>query len=160
MKTFSLNTEEDMARFGATLAPRLAAGDCLLLSGPVGAGKSVLARAIVQTRLAALGRAEDVPSPTFTLVQTYDLDKVQIWHSDLYRLSSLEELFELGLEEAFSDQITLVEWAERLGPLAPAGALSVSIAPAADDSRRLSLEWSEPKWDSKLHGLGQHRAEA
>ena len=95
----------------------LRAGDCVLLEGPIGAGKTHFCRALIRARL---GREEDVPSPTFTLVQTYDAD-VEIWHADLYRLSHPDEALELGLEDAFASAICLVEWPERLGELCAAG---------------------------------------
>jgi tRNA threonylcarbamoyladenosine biosynthesis protein TsaE len=121
--TFSLPDPAATDRLGAWLAGHLRAGDCVLLSGPIGAGKSHLARALIRARL---GRFEDVPSPTFTLVQTYQAD-VEIWHADLYRLSHPDEVLELGLEEAFAHAICLIEWPDRLGKLAPRTALSVTL---------------------------------
>ena len=112
------------ARLGQWFATRLQAGDCLLLEGQIGAGKSHFARAFIQARL---GRAEDVPSPTFTLVQTYQAD-IEIWHADLYRLSHPDEVLELGLEEAFDSAICLIEWPDRLGSLLPKGALRLRFA--------------------------------
>jgi tRNA threonylcarbamoyladenosine biosynthesis protein TsaE len=117
-------------RLGAWFAEHLQAGDCLLLSGPIGAGKSHLSRALIRARL---GRFEDVPSPTFTLVQTYLAD-VEIWHADLYRLSHPDEVLELGLDEAFSNAICLIEWPDRLGKLAPKGAISIDLS-AHDEGR-------------------------
>lgn len=107
------------AWLGQWFAARLQAGDCLLLDGQIGAGKSHFARAFIQARL---GRAEDVPSPTFTLVQSYQAD-VEIWHADLYRLSHPDEVLELGLDEAFDSAICLIEWPDRLGSLLPKGAM-------------------------------------
>lgn len=112
-------------RLGVALAGLVRAGDTVLLHGPVGAGKTHLARALVQ---AILGREEHVPSPTFTLVQTYDTPRGEVWHADLYRLSHRDELTELGLEGALGRAICLVEWPERLGPLAPADALHVRLS--------------------------------
>ena len=112
------------ARLGQWFATRLQAGDCLLLEGQIGAGKSHFARAFIQARL---GRAEDVPSPTFTLVQSYQAD-VEIWHADLYRLSHPDEVLELGLEEAFDSAICLIEWPDRLGSLLPKGAMRLRFA--------------------------------
>lgn len=123
--TFYLPDETATARLGAWFALRLMAGDCVLLDGQIGAGKSHFARALIRARL---GRMEDVPSPTFTLVQTYDADP-EIWHADLYRLSHPDEVRELGLEEAFDTAICLVEWPDRLGLLAPANAIRISLAP-------------------------------
>lgn len=119
---------------GIWFAPRLRRGDCLLLEGPIGAGKSHFARALIQARL---GRAEDVPSPSFTLVQSYDAD-VELWHSDLYRLSQVDEVLELGLEQAFDAAITLIEWPDRLGKYAPADALRLRFA-VADHGRDLAI---------------------
>lgn len=118
-----LDSEEETTRFGAWWAGVAVAGDCLLLSGQIGAGKSHFARAFIRARL---GRAEDVPSPSFTLVQTYEAD-VEIWHSDLYRLSHPDEVLELGLEQAFATAICLVEWPDRLGALLPANAISIRL---------------------------------
>lgn len=130
-----LPDEAATTRLGALLAGQLAAGDCLLLSGPIGAGKSHLARALIQTRL---DRAEEVPSPSFTLVQTYEAEDVSIWHADLYRLSHPDEALELGLSEAFDTAITLVEWPDRLGTTAPTTALRLSLA-LEGEGRRAQL---------------------
>jgi tRNA threonylcarbamoyladenosine biosynthesis protein TsaE len=119
-----LPDETATERLGAWFAHYLAAGDCVLLSGQIGAGKSHFARALIRARL---GRMEDVPSPTFTLVQTYDSD-IEIWHADLYRLTNPDEVRELGLEDAFASAICLVEWPDRLGPLAPAGAIRIALS--------------------------------
>ncbi|OYU38049.1 MAG: tRNA (adenosine(37)-N6)-threonylcarbamoyltransferase complex ATPase subunit type 1 TsaE [Pseudorhodobacter sp. PARRP1] len=122
--TADLPSEDDTADLGRWLAPRLVAGDCVLLQGSIGAGKSHLARALIRARL---GRMEDIPSPTFTLVQTYLAD-VEIWHADLYRLSHPSEVDELGLEQAFSQAICLIEWPERLGQIAPANAIRIALS--------------------------------
>jgi tRNA threonylcarbamoyladenosine biosynthesis protein TsaE len=132
-----LPSEEDTTRLGTWLAPRLRAGDTVLLSGPIGAGKSQFARAVIRARL---GRAEDVPSPTFTLVQTYEAE-VEIWHSDLYRLSHPDEILELGLDEAFSSAICLVEWPDRLGALAPEDAISICLS-AQNEGRSATIDVS------------------
>ena len=100
----------------------------VLLEGPIGAGKSHLARALIRARL---GRMEDVPSPTFTLVQTYQAD-VEIWHADLYRLSHPDEVAELGLEDAFSHAICLIEWPDRLGRLTPANAIRIALSTSGE----------------------------
>jgi tRNA threonylcarbamoyladenosine biosynthesis protein TsaE len=122
------------------LAARLAAlarpGDALLLEGPLGAGKSALARAFLR---AATGDAGlEVPSPTFTLVQSYDLPGgAAAHHFDLYRLAGPDGLLELGWDEARAG-IVLVEWPERLGRLSPAGALRVALAPGPHEEARLA----------------------
>lgn len=119
------------ARLGQWFAAHLRAGDCLLLEGQIGAGKSHFARAFIQARL---GRAEDVPSPTFTLVQSYQAD-VEIWHADLYRLSHPDEVLELGLDEAFDSAICLIEWPDRLGSLLPKGAMRLRFMPEGEGRR-------------------------
>ncbi|MEY4982959.1 MAG: hypothetical protein RIR62_1225 [Pseudomonadota bacterium] len=130
--SFPLPSDEETARLGAWFAARLGAGDCLALSGPIGAGKSHLARALIRARLG--NPAEDVPSPTFTLVQTYAGDP-DIWHADLYRLTHPDEVLELGLEEAFATAITLVEWPERMGAALPADAIRLTLVPVGDARR-------------------------
>lgn len=142
--TIPLPSPEATAAFARRLAPRLKAGDTLLLEGPIGAGKSHFARAVIQTRLAAAGRVEDVPSPTYTLVQTYEDDLSEIWHADLYRLTDPGEVEELGLTEAFIQAICLVEWPDRLASLAPKSALTLSFATGEDDDAR-SLTITGPR---------------
>lgn len=140
--------------FGTALAPRLSPGDTLALRGDLGAGKSVLARAIVQARLAATGLWEEVPSPTFTLVQTYLAGGVEIWHSDLYRLGLPEEADELGLADAFETAICLVEWPDRLGDDLPATALDLTLAQGRHaDERILTLDWRAGDWAPRLAGI-------
>jgi len=139
------------AALAATLAPALAPGDVILLAGEVGAGKTHFARSLIA---ASLERPEDIPSPTFTLVQSYPGRQGEIWHADLYRLSGLSEIEELGLPQAFSEAICLVEWPDRLGPLAPDDALTLALAPGDDPDRRaLSLDWRAPRWDRLVTGL-------
>ena len=144
---------EQTADLAAALAPLLTGGDTLLLSGEIGAGKTHFARALIAARLALLGRTEEIPSPTFTLVQTYDADTVEIWHADLYRLHGPADIGELGLEDAFATAICLVEWPDRLGPLAPSDALSVAIE-AQGDARRVTLTGAAERWATRLGALG------
>jgi tRNA threonylcarbamoyladenosine biosynthesis protein TsaE len=131
----------------ARLAALLRAGDAVLLEGPLGAGKSEFARAVL--RAAAGDAALEVPSPTFTLVQSYDLPAGPAHHFDLYRLDGPQGLDELGWEEA-REGIVLVEWPDRLGALAPEDALRIALAPLAqDDARRARLSG----WDARLMAL-------
>lgn len=127
-----LPSDEDTARLGVALAGLMLPGDVLLLTGAIGAGKTHLCRALIR---AALGRTEDVPSPTFTLVQTYDAGEYEIWHSDLYRLTHPDEVLELGLDAAFATAVCLVEWPDRLGRLAPPGAIRLTLQPEAEGRR-------------------------
>lgn len=159
-RTITAPTETATAAFARRLAPVLGPGDTLLLSGPIGAGKTHFARALIQERLAAAGRAEDVPSPTFTLVQTYDDGKTEIWHADLYRLTDPGDLWELGLDEAFDTAICLIEWPDRLGVAAPRGALWIDIATGDADGRRLSLSSDAPAWRARIDAALAERADA
>lgn len=154
-KSLKLETLDRTYRVADILARRLSAGDAIYLKGPVGAGKTEVARRIIQSMQAAEGVAEDVPSPTFTLVQTYQAGDLEIWHADLYRLSTLDELHELGLFEAMDTALVLIEWPERMGALLPAGGLTLDIGLDHDDRRTLRLEWSDPKWDSVVKELEQ-----
>lgn len=145
---------EATAFFACRLGRDLGPGDVILLSGPVGAGKSLFARALIQSRLALLGRHEEVPSPTYTLVQTYDLGTYEIYHADLYRLGDADECDELGLFDAFDSAVCLVEWPERLGRATPEGALHLTLTPAGD-TRMLSLASNNPRWRRRLACLEQ-----
>ena len=130
----SLPDEGATEQLGTTLAGRLRIGDVVGLAGPLGAGKTTLARAIM--RAAADDRRLIVPSPTFTLVEVYDTPRGPYWHFDLYRLETPEQVYELGWEEALADGISLVEWPERLGPLLPKH-LSVTLEIDGDGRRAL-----------------------
>jgi tRNA threonylcarbamoyladenosine biosynthesis protein TsaE len=148
MLSLSFPTAEVTTRHAQSLARVLNAGDVILLSGEVGAGKTHFARALIQSLLET---PEDVPSPTFTLVQTYETPKGEIWHADLYRLSSTQEIEELGLTEAFDHAICLVEWPDRLGALMPENALHLHLEDGADENaRHATLRWTDDKWKDKL----------
>ncbi len=123
-RLIQLPDEAATARLAAAISDVLQPGDTVLLSGEIGAGKSAFARALIRSRM---GPNEDVPSPTFTLVQTYETPDAEIWHCDLYRLTDPQEVLELGLEDAFAAAICLIEWPDRLGDLAPQNALSMAF---------------------------------
>jgi len=131
------------------LAPLLRAGDVVALSGELGAGKTFFARAAIQ----ALGGPEDVPSPTFTLVQTYDLVPVPVWHFDLYRLARPEHAHELDIEDAFADAISLIEWPERLGSLLPEDRLDIHLAFGATEDERIVTISGGASWRERLKDL-------
>jgi tRNA threonylcarbamoyladenosine biosynthesis protein TsaE len=138
------------------LAGRLAAearlGDVIALAGELGAGKTSFARAFVR----ALGVAEEVPSPTFTLVQTYDTSRGTVWHFDLYRLARPDDAYELGLEEALGDGITLIEWPERLGSLLPRERLDIRLAMGATPEGRQAILRAAPSWTARLAKVAKH----
>lgn len=137
LRRLHFTTPDATARFAEALAARLSPGDVILLEGPIGSGKTHFARTLIQSRLRTERRpVEDVPSPTFTLVQTYDVGDVEIWHADLYRLTHPDEVEELGLMEAFDEAICVVEWPDRLGELRPDDALTLVFTQAEDTTAR------------------------
>lgn len=120
-----LADEAATARLGAAIAGALRPGEAVCLSGPLGAGKSTLARALVR---ALTTPDEEVPSPTFTLVQFYEGARLNVAHFDLYRLSSPDEAYEIGLDEALEDGAAVIEWPERLEGRLPPDRLDIEIA--------------------------------
>ncbi|CAN7299778.1 tRNA (adenosine(37)-N6)-threonylcarbamoyltransferase complex ATPase subunit type 1 TsaE [Pararhizobium sp. LjRoot255] len=133
--TLFLKDEAATIQLGEDLALALKPGDCLALSGDLGAGKSTLARAFL--RAMADDETLEVPSPTFTLVQSYDL-RIPVSHFDLYRLADVSELDELGLDEALSDGICLVEWPENALSALPKTRLTATFS-HLDDGRRVTI---------------------
>jgi tRNA threonylcarbamoyladenosine biosynthesis protein TsaE len=130
-----LGTETDTARLGAAIGRELKVGEAVCLAGPLGAGKSTLARGLIR-HLA--GAEIEAPSPTFTLVQTYEAPRLTVSHFDLYRLESAEEVFELGFDEALDGGAVVVEWPDRLGRYLPADRLDVELT-FDGESRRARL---------------------
>lgn len=145
-----LQSPDQTANLSRRLGEVLGAGDTILLHGDVGAGKTHFARALIQSLLAS---PEDIPSPTFTLVQTYDgATGIEIWHADLYRLTDPSETDELGLSDAMEEAICLIEWPDRLGALKPSNALDITLRSTdVENHRILTATWSHPKWDEKLN---------
>src|ERR1700758_3595852 len=115
---------EATGRLGAAVAVALKPGEAVCLNGPLGAGKSTLARALVR---ALTTPDEEVPSPTFTLVQFYEGPRLRVAHFDLYRLSNPDEAYEIGLDEALDDGAAIIEWPERLAGRLPRDRLDVEI---------------------------------
>ena len=138
----------------AALARRLAAlsrpGDVIALSGDLGSGKTSFARAFIR----ALGSGgEEVPSPTFTLVQIYDVSDRTIWHFDLYRLARPDDVWELGLEEALADGVSLIEWPDRLGGVLPRERLDLALLPAGAPQARRAVLTPSPAWAARVAEL-------
>jgi tRNA threonylcarbamoyladenosine biosynthesis protein TsaE len=145
-----LSDEAATRHLGERLAHLARPGDVIFLSGTLGTGKSTLARAFVRALTAP---DEEVPSPTFTLVQTYDTEAGTIWHFDLYRLEKAEDAWELGIEEAFADGICLIEWPDRLGRLAPRRRLDLTLSPGAAETARTATLESHGQWDDRIGDL-------
>jgi tRNA threonylcarbamoyladenosine biosynthesis protein TsaE len=134
----------------AALAARIAAlavpGDIIALRGDLGTGKTAFARAFIQ----ACGNQDEVPSPTFTLVQIYDAGPTVIWHFDLYRIRAPEAAWELGIEDAFIAGISLIEWPERMGPLLPDRRLELGFAFGDEPgARRIGIDPGKG-WQARL----------
>lgn len=143
---------------GAALGATLSGGDVLCLSGPLGAGKSALARAALRQVLAADGRNEDIPSPTYTLVQTYETKALELRHADLHRLSDPEEIDELGLFETPDSAAVLIEWPERLGDHAPPRRLEIALSlpggrGAGAAGRRAEIRAHGSGWTAALDAI-------
>jgi len=134
-------------RLGGRIAALARPGDAILLEGPLGAGKTVLARAFLRTTTGE--PSLEVPSPSFTLVQTYETRLGPVHHYDLWRLDGPAALGELGWQDALSD-IVLVEWPDRLGPLRPPGALTIVLQPGPNDARRATLTG----WPERIEQIG------
>jgi len=151
--TLTLADDAATVRLGAALGVVLQVGDAVLLTGGLGAGKTALARAAILARLGAAGRVDEVPSPTFTLVQTYEAD-IPIWHADLYRLSGEEEVYELGLDEAFEDAAVFVEWPDRLGGAAPTRWLAIHFDfDRAGEGRIATIRQQGGGWSAALKAM-------
>ena len=150
--TIELASEAATQALAAEVARRARAGDVIALRGELGSGKTSFARGFIR----ALGRGdEEVPSPTFTLVEQYDLDRLQVWHFDLYRLAKPEDAYELGLEEALAGGVLLIEWPERLGPLLPRERLDVTLSAGSSPSRRRAVLRGSPRWAERLGEIGR-----
>jgi tRNA threonylcarbamoyladenosine biosynthesis protein TsaE len=138
-----LRTEEETAVFGAALARMARSSDVITLSGPLGVGKTALARGF----LGALGHEGEVPSPSFAIVQPYDELDPRVWHVDLYRIEDPSEIEELGLDAA-ADAVLMVEWPQRAGAGAWPNALSLSLDVTQDGDRILTAE-VPPSWEGR-----------
>lgn len=134
------------------LARHVQPGDCILLEGDLGAGKTQFSKFFVQS---LTDEETDVPSPTFTIVQTYDADICEIWHFDLYRIEDPDELEEIGWYEDIQDRLTLVEWPERLGNHSPKNALKIEFSIEDNDLRDVKITGDDPFWTGRLQHLDQ-----
>lgn len=140
--------------FAGRLAPHLKTSDVIAFDGALGAGKTEFCRALIH----ALGYHEDVPSPTFNLVQIYspphdDQVTPTVWHMDLYRLEEPEDVFELGIEEAFDTGVTLLEWPSKMGTYLPAGFLTLRLEIESDGTSRKLIVLGGTSWKERLKEL-------
>lgn len=150
IKTFSIHTLEDTQRFAKSLAPLLRPKDIILLRGDLGLGKTTLTRAIINE----IGlQAEEVPSPTFTLLQTYDTKCGPLYHFDFYRIRKPEEIYELGIEDAYAYGITLIEWGEKMGPLEPVKRALIIDMSMHGEERTFAVYSSNPVWQDRIKAL-------
>lgn len=153
----TLTGEAETAALGRRVARLLRPGDTVTLAGPLGAGKTVFARGLIRTFLAG----EEVPSPTFTLVQTYDTARFPIWHVDLYRLQSASEVRELGLDEALERGVLLIEWPDRMGHALPTDRLDVVIEGMDEENaheERIVKVIARGAWASRVGDLNDFRS--
>ena len=135
-------TDELGRRVAAILRP----GDVVALDGPLGAGKTALARAAIR---ALTSPEEEVPSPTFTLVQVYESERGPLYHFDLYRLESPDQVVELGIDDAFAEGISLVEWPDRLGGYLPRRHLRIELAAGASKDERIARITGGETWKGR-----------
>ena len=145
-----LLNEAATAALAARLARLARTGDVIALSGPLGSGKTAFARAFIHARSAPSADPEDVPSPTFTLLQTYDVGDATLYHFDLFRLTHPDEAEELGIEEAFVGGISLIEWPERLADRLPPDRLDVTLENRDQADARTVRLTGHGAWNSRL----------
>lgn len=147
-KIFVSKSEADTGALAEKLAAISVQGDVWALNGTLGAGKSVFARAFIKK----LTGARDVPSPTFTLLQTYSAEAFDIYHYDLYRLEKPAEIFELGVEEAFYSGVSLVEWPERMGAFSPRNMWQVKIE-MTSEGRKITVSTEDANKLKRLENV-------
>lgn len=145
--TASLEDDQATRKFGAKLAMKLCAGDVICLRGDLGAGKTSMARGAIEF----LCDVSEVPSPTYTLVQTYVAPKFDIWHFDLYRLENPQDVWELGIEEALDEGVCLIEWPERIENLLSGTELNIHISFA--EKGRIAILSGNSKWQERFSGF-------
>ena len=144
---FALKNESETGLLAAQLANVSGTGDIIGLIGDLGAGKTAFARAFINAR----GGDVEVPSPTFTIVQVYEFSDINVYHFDLYRIEETEELLELGIEDAFTDGISLIEWPDRMDIYLPSDRLDVIFSSGSNgDARQVTLVGYGKNWINRL----------
>ncbi|MEL7128821.1 MAG: tRNA (adenosine(37)-N6)-threonylcarbamoyltransferase complex ATPase subunit type 1 TsaE [Pseudomonadota bacterium] len=146
MLSLKLPNDAATRAIGVAIAPILRRGDVLALYGGLGAGKTTLVRGLIQT---LCGAGTEVPSPTYTLVQTYDAPAFGLWHFDLYRIETPHELEDLGWDDTAAG-VAIIEWPAHAGPALPAWRLDIHLAPDGS-GRRVTLEGHGEDWQGRLN---------
>jgi len=142
-----LKTEAETTALAEKLANLTGPGDVLALYGDLGVGKTVFARAFIRAHVKS---PIDVPSPTFTLLQTYDAAHVTLYHFDLYRLKDPDEALELGIDDAFYDGLSLIEWPDRLGGYMPENRLDITLVQGQHDNQRSARLTGHGYWSARV----------
>lgn len=132
-----VKTENETKQVAKIIAPLLQSGDVVALQGTLGVGKTTFTRALVQY---LTHEKTDVPSPTFTLLQTYETPDFTLYHFDFYRLKSPQEAYEVGIEDAFEQGVSVIEWPEKIGRLMPKRHKTISFEIMNDGSRKISTQ--------------------
>ena len=145
---FICKTEQETINIGRKIADFAQKGDVFALYGNLGMGKTVFCRAFIQK----LTDAKEVPSPTFTLLQTYSAKSFEIYHFDLYRLKSSEEIFEIGMEEAIYNGVCLIEWPEKMEHYLPKKAFIIKIIPY-EQGRKIIIDSNDIQKKQRLQGF-------
>ncbi len=154
--TLSLPDPGATERLGARLAALAGPGDVIGLSGTLGMGKTALARAFVTALFERFElEPEEIPSPTFTLVQLYEFPSFTVYHFDLYRLERPEDVYELAIEEAFTDGVSLIEWPEKIAALLPSDRLDVLLRQGREENARVAELAGRTEWVRRLSNAGQ-----
>lgn len=148
---YNCSTEDETVKIGQELAKIAKKGDVFLLDGTLGMGKTVLARAFIQK----LTGAKEVPSPTFTLLQSYPAKECEVYHYDLYRIKKAMEIFELGIEEAMYTGISIIEWPEKMENFRPLNAFNIKISPKPNDdkARIIKIKVTSEEKSSRLKSM-------
>ena len=148
-RQFTALSQTQLGRIATQVAGQLRAGDAVLLYGQIGAGKSVFARHMIS---ALCPHELEIPSPTFTLIQTYEAPDFTLHHCDLYRLNAPEQCHELGLDDAFEYDVCVIEWPEIIEHLVPKDALHIHITVTGDALRDVDMHSKHPRWADVIGG--------
>jgi tRNA threonylcarbamoyladenosine biosynthesis protein TsaE len=151
--TVPLADQAATGRFAARVAAQLAPGDLVCLSGSLGTGKTVFARGVIDALAAKFETpVGEVPSPTFTLVQLYDFPAFMLYHFDLYRIERAEEVFELGIEDALAEGVSMIEWPEKMAALLPTERLDIDLQQGPAENARIATMMPHEGWVARLAG--------